>query len=307
MERECQRPSRHQYDTCTKQPHQNSQWLLSVHVFSWSILLAFAALLASITRLASASNFWDGWRESHGLRNPSYTEQIFISQIIRTRANTWSNLSYILVGLYAIALSCHDHRQTVTSTSGYVVRTPVMSLTFGVACCILGLASGLFHASLTRIGQQLDVAAMYTPLLTLCAVNLGRWTPATFNLGRRSFPSWIPLLILVAVCSMILLVFKWSMSSVVVLSSLIAFVGLSIVADQFRTSSQLSLGWVLLSFALLIAAIACRELDVARQFSSPQSWLQGHAFWHVLTSLSLASIYVYHRTEIRTSDTSQSD
>jgi hypothetical protein len=286
---------------------QNSQWPLSVHIFSWSILLLFTALLASMTLPVNANNFWDGWRESHGLRNPSYTEQIFISQIIRTRANTWSNLSYILVGLYAIALSCHDHRQTVTSTSGYVVRTPVMSLTFGVTCCILGLASGLFHASLTRIGQQLDVAAMYTPLLTLCAVNLGRWTPATFNLGRCSFPSWIPLLILVTVCSVILLAFKWSMSSVVVLSSLIASLGLSIVADQFRTSSQLSLGWVLLSFALLIAAIACRELDVARRFSSPQSWLQGHAFWHVLTSLSLASTYLYYRSETITSDTFHSD
>lgn len=276
---------------------QNSQWPLSVHIFSWSILLVFTALLTSVTLPASSNNFWDGWHESHGLRNPSYTEQIFISQIIRTRTNTWSNLSYILVGLYAIALSRHDRRQPATSASGYVVRTPVMSLTFGVACCILGLASGLFHASLTRIGQQLDVAAMYTPLLTLCAANLGRWIPATFNMRRRSFPSWIPLLILVVVCSIVLLVLKWSMSSVVVLSSLIALVGLSIVADQFRTSSQLNIRWVLLSFALLIAAVACRELDIARRFSSPQSWLQGHAFWHVLTSLSLATIYLYYRSE----------
>lgn len=278
-------------------PHQNSRWPLSVHVFSWSILLLFTALLASITLPASASNFWDGWRESHGLRNPSYTEQIFISQIIRTRANTWSNLSYILVGLYAIALSRHDRRQPPAETAGYLVQTPMMSLAFGVACCVLGLASGLFHASLTRMGQQLDVAAMYTPLLTLCAANLGRWMPPTFSTGRLSIPSWIPLLILVAVCSVILLAFKWSMSSVIVLSSLIALVGLSIVADQFRTSSQLNIRWVLLSFTLLIAAVACRELDIARRFSSPQSWLQGHAVWHVLTSLSLATIYLYYRSE----------
>lgn len=267
----------------------------------------FTALLASVTLPARSNNFWDGWRESHGLRNPSYTEQIFISQIIRTRANTWSNLSYILIGLYAIALSRHDRRQPPTATAGYLIRTPAMSLAFGAACCILGLASGLFHASLTRIGQQFDVAAMYMPLLTLCAMNLGRWMPATFNLARRSFPSWIPLLILVAVCSVILLVFKWSMSSVVVLSSLIAWVGLSIVADQFRTSSQLNVRWVLLSFALLIAAVACRELDIARRFSSPHSWLQGHAFWHILTSLSLASIYIYYRSETVISDTFHSD
>ena len=284
-------------------PHQKSPWPLSVHVFSWSILLLLAALLVLITLPASTRDFWDGWRESHGLRNPSYTEQIFISEIIRTRANTWSNLSYILVGLYAIALSLHDRRQPITAASGYVVQTPVMSLTFGVACCILGLGSGLFHASLTRIGQQIDVAAMYMPLLTLCAVNLGRWLPASFNMRQRLFPCWIPLLILVAVCSVMLFVYKWSMSSVVVLSSLIALVGVSIVADQFRNSRQLNLGWVLLSFTLLVAAVACRELDIARRFSSPQSWLQGHALWHICTSLSLASIYVYYRSETITSGT----
>jgi len=267
----------------------------------------FTALTASITQPASARDFWEGWRESHGLRNPSYTEQIYTSEIIRTRANTWSNLSYILVGLYTIALSRHDRRQPATAASGYLIRTPVMSLTFGVACCILGLGSGLFHASLTRIGQQIDVAAMYMPLLTLCAVNLGRWMPASFNMGQRSFPCWIPLLILVAVCSVLLFVFKWSMSSVVVLSSLIAMVGISIVADQFRTSRLLSIRWVLVSFALLIAAVACRELDIARRFSSPQSLLQGHAFWHILTSLSLASIYVYYRSETITSDTFHSN
>ena len=142
-------------------------------------------------------------------------------------------------------------------------------------------------------------------LLAMVPMSAGALLQFVLAIGIMAWLS--PLLTLVAVCSVILLVFKWSMSSVVVLSSLIGLVGLSIVADQFRTSSQLNIRWVLLSFALLIAAVACRELDIARRFSSPQSWLQGHAFWHVLTSLSLASIYVYYRSETIMSDTFDSD
>ena len=77
----------------------------------------------------------------------------------------------------AIAIGWHDLRHPCPGGAGYLVRTPALSLSFGLACCYLGAGSGLFHASLTRFGQQLDVAAMYAPLLVLIAVNMGRWIP----------------------------------------------------------------------------------------------------------------------------------
>jgi hypothetical protein len=43
-----------------------------------------------------------------------------------------------------------------------------------------------------------------------------------------------------------------------------------------------------------LAAI-CRQRDVHRHFTGSEAWLQGHAFWHALTCLSLASLYLYHR------------
>jgi hypothetical protein len=38
-------------------------------------------------------------------------------------------------------------------------------------------------------------------------------------------------------------------------------------------------------------------MDVRGSFSGPDTWLQGHALWHLLTALSLATIYLYYRTE----------
>ena len=282
------------------------QWPLWVHVFSWGTLICLTVALVGITNVVG-HNVWNGWRESSGLRHPTYTEQVFIENVIRTRANTWSNLAYILVGLYSLALGWHDLKQSPSNRSGYLIQTPALSLTFGVACCYLGIGSGLFHASLTRVGQQIDVAAMYTPLLTLCVVNIGREIPAAWHVRLRPFPIWILLIALVAAASWLLFVYKWSMSSLIVLSSLIAVIGVSLIADQFQTLRRLDLRWGAMSLAMLVAAVACRELDIAKRFSHPTAWIQGHAMWHVLTSLSLACIYCYYRSEINSSSKGISD
>ena len=80
-----------------------------------------------------------------------------------------------------------------------------MSILFGVTCCYLGFGSGLFHASLTGWGQQLDVAAMYSPLTVFIAINVGRWISCLKTEGREgSFPTWPILVGLVLVASFLL-------------------------------------------------------------------------------------------------------
>ncbi len=45
----------------------------------------------------------------------------------------------------------------------------------------------------------------------------------------------------------------------------------------------------------------CRQVDVAGRFTGPDAWLQGHSLWHLLTSVSLACMYLYYRSEAPTS------
>jgi hypothetical protein len=47
-----------------------------------------------------------------------------------------------------------------------------------------------------------------------------------------------------------------------------------------------------------MAARICWLLDVAGKFSGPDAWLQGHAVWHLLAGLSLASMYLFYRSEV---------
>ena len=261
-----------------------------------------ALLLHATSRSYGGRNVWGAWQESRELRRPAYSERVYPLEPFRTRANTWSNLAYVLVGFYSTALGCYDLMHKRPLIGGYLLQTPAMSVLFGAACCYLGFGSGLFHASLTRNGQQLDVAAMYSPLLVLIAMNVGRLYPGIRGAGgSRLIPTWPILAGLVVLTSVVLYRYKWSMSSAVVLPALILIVAFFGVWDRFQVRCKMAAGWLALAAIALVGARICWQLDVAGRFSGPDSWLQGHAWWHLLTSMSLGCMYLYHRSELNLS------
>lgn len=269
-----------------------------VHTLAWGGVLALVLLVIGVCHDYQGRDVWSGWAESVELQHPAYAERVHLDEVLRTRSDTWSNLAYVLVGFYALALGWHDHRRQAPCNAGYVIHAPAMSIIFGFACCFLGFGSGLFHASLTRWGQQLDVAAMYSPLVVFIAINVGRWVPRlNTGGGRAGVPTWPILAGLALVTSFLLYEYKWSMRSSVVLPTLILIVAAFAVLDRFQRRSKLSVLLMILSLAALVAARICWVMDVKGTFSGPDRWFQGHAVWHVLTALSLATIYLYDRTE----------
>lgn len=285
-----------------------------IHVVAWGTVGLLVLLLGVTAEFYRGQNIWHTWIESHELRSSNYAETIHADDLFRTRANTWSNLAYVLVGIYAICFGWLDRCNTNSINRNYVTKTPAMSFLFGVACCYLGFGSGLFHASLTRWGQQLDVGSMYAPLLACIAINLGRYAPwfpsiRTMSNPSTQVPTWPPLVAGVIVISYLLYHYKWSMSSGQVLPLHIAIVSGFAIADFIPGSWSFSLRrlrtysihrrWLAVSLLAMILAVTCRQLDVAGKFSTPESWFQGHAVWHLLTAASLASMYLYYRSESR--------
>jgi hypothetical protein len=125
---------------------------IGVHCFVWSGIILAVLILVGISRAGQGRNMWGDWRESSELRRPVYAERVYIDDVFRTRANTLSNLAYVVVGFYGIAIGWHDLRHPCPGAAGSLVQTPALSLAFGLACCYLGAGSGIFHASLTRLG-----------------------------------------------------------------------------------------------------------------------------------------------------------
>ncbi len=270
---------------------------LHLRVLGAFLLLIF--LLAAAFYFYADVNVWEHLRESGELRKAHYSETVYIESIFRTRANTWSNLAFVLVGLYALALGERDRRKGFAWLSAHVGNTPpALTLLFGVACCYLGIGSGIFHASLTRWGQQLDVASMYPPMLALMTMLLHRNGLKAFNLHALRTEAFLTLLLIAAVCvaAIYFYVYKWSMSSGRVLPLHILVLVLFYALDRLYFRPHARIGWLVASFLALVAGVICRQRDVAGQFSGPDAWYQGHAFWHVLCALSLGLGWWYIRS-----------
>lgn len=247
---------------------------------------------------------WASFTASDDLHHPRYSEAIHIQSIFRTRANAWSNLAFVLVGFYALLAGIRDFRGNRNAAS------PALTLLFGAACCILGIGSGIFHASLTRWGQQLDVASMYPPLLALMAMLARRNLVAALRLAQRSADHLTAFLIAIVLTATVLLyVYKWSMSVTVVLTVHVLGVTALCSIDRVFWRPAAALPWFLAAFAALLAGVFCRQMDVAGRFSGPDAWYQGHAIWHVFCALALALAWRYVRGGERTfqSDGQQGD
>jgi hypothetical protein len=101
------------------------------------------------------ANVWDDWTPDDKEVVESYTETTYMNDLYRTKANFWSNLFYMVVGVYAVNVGYHDNASINSDPKeprSFVKANPHLSVLFGLANIQLGIGSGLFHASLTMFG-----------------------------------------------------------------------------------------------------------------------------------------------------------
>jgi hypothetical protein len=191
-------------------------------------------------------------------------------------ANTWSNVAYLVVGVWMIARARGSER-------------PELAL-FGPASLAVGLFSGIYHSSHTFMLQFLDFVGMYLfcfLVLTLNALRLG-WIGLpqrfVFYLGGTALMSaLVPLGFAVGFPIQALVFFL----IVAMLGQEWALRGRAPAAVDYRPYFA--------ALALIGAAAVCSALDVTRVWCDPDDhWLQGHAAWHVLSAASLAALYLFY-------------
>ncbi len=271
-----------------------------VHTVGIGGTLAVLLLFIGIFLAYKDVNVWGGWVEATELRSPQYAERIYESSVFRTRMNTWSNLAFVFFGFYAMALAIHDCRSRKALSRGYLASTPAQTALLGLAGIYLGLSSGLFHASLTRFGQQCDVGAMYATMIVLAAICLGSWAPRFPKAGaNRGYPTWPLLAVICVAASAYFFIYKWSYSFGNVTQKLSWTLILFVVVSLIQRGKDLQIRWVVAALVLIITGGYIRQLDIEGRFSDPDAICQGHALWHVLSSLFYVCWYFYFRSEER--------
>jgi len=189
-------------------------------------------------------------------------------------ANTGSNLAYVAVGGALWLL---------------VRRSPSAHLRFfAPAAVLVGLSSGIYHASYTFVLQILDFFAMYVFCYLLLTLNLRR-------LGVLDAVSWWPRYWQLVGATTALTVALDFLA--IPIQGIVLVLIVAIVASElwlWRRDRRVRLGFFGLAVGLITAGAVFSLLDVTRTWCDPDHpFLQGHAIWHVLSALSLLAAYFH--------------
>jgi hypothetical protein len=193
-------------------------------------------------------------------------EPAFLRASMHQPANARSSWAFVFVGLLALR-----------------TRPRALALLFSLSAIVLGIGSLLFHASITREMQWLDMVGTYAAVVALAAFGAAR-------LGVR------PAVALAAALAVdvLLAVFKWRIDAWIALPLLVAAAAAPIVLAV--RAGRGSASAALVPLALLAVATALREADVRRAVCWPDSLLQGHALWHLLCAASLGTAFRFLAT-----------
>ena len=166
-------------------------------------------------------------------------------------------------------------------------RDPRHGAFYGALVVFLGLGSFFFHASLTYLGEGIDVLGMYLVVGYLALHGLRRT-------GRLPgpLPAWFGML---AAVSTAVLAYEPSHRLRRPLFS--GLVALLLAVECLPAARPLDRRFLAAALALFLAAFGIWNLDQRKIVCSPESWFQGHAAWHLLCAAALGMLFAYYRSE----------
>lgn len=209
---------------------------------------------------------WDILKPSH----INFCEAKLCSLIVKP-AETWSNISFVIVGILVIYLSKKENQKQL-SPIGYI----------GI---VLGLFSGFFHASGTSLGSWLDISSMY--LLTGVAI--------AYNFKRLYGWAFMPTFLALVIPSSLIVYFFEVLGLLVFALHFITALAVELVLYRKKQTDTdyKPLLWML---GIFLVAWSVWWLDLTKVWCDPDNhYFSGHALWHLMTGTTFYFIYRFYR------------
>lgn len=186
-------------------------------------------------------------------------------------ANTWSNIGYVLVGVYLFRLARRER--------------PALSL-IGISSFIVGIGSGLFHASGTFMFEFLDLLGMFLISGLLVVYNLQRLA----GLSPLATYSVYSVMTTLSLIGMLI----WRPAGIPIFAAQIALALTFEVLMHLRRDTvnykefMKFVGTFVVSFGFWGA-------DISGAWCNPDNhWINGHAIWHLLDAVAIYFVYTYY-------------
>lgn len=196
-------------------------------------------------------------------------------------ANTWSSFGYVLIGCVMLVMP-HD-RDPASALSPQAART------LGLTAIIVGVGSGLLHATLTLWGQFFDVLGMYLVGAFVLVFAIARWRRMADGAAIALYAALCALL--VAVLVVLPEVRRWLFAVLLILAIIIELS----FAQRLRPGARIA--FFLAGLVATAIAFGIWVLDQEGMVCAPESVFQGHAVWHLLGAASLWLTFLYYRSE----------
>ncbi len=217
-----------------------------------------------------------------------FCEPATIEALFRQKVDTYSNLGFFFIAMVMFAYARADRRE---SRDGFASVHPIWSTWYGVASLATFLGSTLFHASLTRSGEAMDLAGVYAAVLL----------PGFFNLHRigtlwkrQRIAAW-PFLLVWSIVWITSSVLIFTVSSRVIVLAGLLLIGISGFVLWLRVRPRK--GWWFAGSSILVTAMAATffVFDIRKVGCDPESWYQAHALWHLLSGAAAFTYYGFMR------------
>lgn len=211
---------------------------------------------------------WSG----HAPATISFCERRLCAWIVEP-SNAWSNVAYVLVGLFIIGRNSERWRDARTA--------------IGVGAVLIGLGSFSFHATGIRVFEIVDVSTMYVISGLGLTFALKRWREWSDALALGFF-----LACLAGSCVLMIVLGN---------DGILVFgveLGLAVVIEiRLRaTNPPAATPWLVAVVSSFAAALAIWVLDLRGPLCAADNHLvTGHAIWHALTAVTILCFFRFQQ------------
>jgi hypothetical protein len=295
------------------------QWLQLV-CRQWPALCTclFATLFSSLFVFYFAAIGWPGQVSLNCFEDFLQTPDCFCERMPPTKGAAWmiaqpvntvTNLFFVLNGLL-IAIATDTRRfpseKWWNKNTNLMTRDKLYPIVFATNSCLLGVGSTFLHASFTAWGRQLDMIAMYMIAIFGVVYGLVRYD----NLEKFSaiciYVASIFCLVLwtfhatvketQAVFSSLLIV-SWIIEILMIQQS--SFENTSATRNPTKRVADVRL--LLAMFGVFgFGMTVWMESKSGGPWCMPDSIFQGHALWHLLSSMAIGCMFLFYLSEQET-------
>jgi hypothetical protein len=246
-----------------------------------SALISFLIISMAMPVIISSFSIWSNWQPATCMPNNCFCEEVNTVSVLKQPLNTWSSFAFVIVGSYLLWLTITQDKKS---------RFPKLyQFHFCGVAIIVGIGSAFYHASLVFIGQFTDVFGMYL-LATFILIyacqrlfSLSETIAVLLYLLANVFLSYLQLEVPSSR--------RFLFASVLIIALLLELIYLN------RKKPVINVRWFFLGLGLFATAFAIWILDITKIVCSAQSYIQGHAIWHILGGIAIGFLYFYYKSE----------